>query len=235
MGGRVSYYGNIVKDGLVLDLDAAKLQSYPRTGTLWNDISGFQNNGTLTNGPTFNSANGGSIVFDGIDDWVNVTNSLLFANTTNLTVSIWFNVSSVLTSTTSLIHKGRQEPPRNYWWLAYYGNLSPPRFLWETGDGAGNLNQLPYVFTPSISTWYNVVGTFEPNLSKIYLNGLEVASATTTVASVAANDGIGTYIGTYRSLAYFFPGKLNGALIYRKTLSATEVLQNYNATKGRYL
>ena len=238
MAGRISYYGNIIKDGLVLDLDAAKLQSYPRTGTLWNDVSGFQNNGTLTNGPTFSSDNGGSIVFDGVDDWVNVTNSLLFANTTNLTVSIWFNFSSLPINTLSLIHKGRQDAPRNYWWLNYNytATVSNRRLTWETGDGAGNLNQLSYTsWTPNLNTWYNVVGTFEPNLSKLYLDGTLVASASTTVASVAANDGIGTYIGTYRNLAYWFPGKLNGALIYRKTLSAAEVLQNYNATKGRYL
>ena len=71
MAGRIAYYGNIVKDGLVLDLDAAKKDSYPGTGTAWNDISGNRNNGTLTNGPTFNSSNGGSIVFDGTNDYIN--------------------------------------------------------------------------------------------------------------------------------------------------------------------
>jgi hypothetical protein len=227
---------NLITDNLVLYLDAANTRSYISGSTIWNDLTVNNNIGTLTNTPTFNSTNGGCILFDGVDDVVNVTNSLLFGNATNLSISIWFNFSSLSANTFSLIHKGRQDPPRNYWWLAYYGNLSPPRFLWETGDGAGNLNQLPYIFTPSINTWYNIVGTFEPNLSKIYLNGLQVASATTTVASIAANDPtIGTQIGGYRSLAYWFPGKLNQLLIYRKTLSDAEVLQNYNATKGRYL
>ena len=70
MAGRISYYGNIVKDGLVLDLDAAKRDSYPGVGTAWNDISGFRNNGTLVNGPTYNPTNAGSIVFDGASDKV---------------------------------------------------------------------------------------------------------------------------------------------------------------------
>lgn len=227
--------GNIVTDNLVLYLDAANTRSYPGTGTIWSDLSIGGNTGTLTNGPTFDSSNGGSIVFDGVNDWVNVTNSLLFANATNLSVSIWFNFSTISANTFSLIHKGRQEAPRNYWWLAYtYISPANRRFNWETGDGAGNLNQIAYSFLPSVNTWYNIVGTFQPNLSKIYLNGLEVASASTTVASIAANDGIGTYIGTYRNLGYFFPGKLNGALIYRKTLSASEVLQNFNATRSRF-
>jgi hypothetical protein len=62
---------NIVTDGLVLYLDAANQKSYPGTGTTWNDLSGNGNNGTLVNGPTFNSDNNGSIVFDGVDDYVN--------------------------------------------------------------------------------------------------------------------------------------------------------------------
>ena len=61
MAGRIAYYGGIVTNGLVLDLDAAKKDSYPGTGTSWRNIAGNSNNGTLTNGPTFNSNNGGSI------------------------------------------------------------------------------------------------------------------------------------------------------------------------------
>jgi hypothetical protein len=92
MAGRVSYYGNIVKDGLVLDLDAAKLQSYPRTGTLWNDISGNNYVGVLTNGPTFNSSNGGSVVFDGVDDFIEF-GDVLDLGTNSLTVSHWLNLN----------------------------------------------------------------------------------------------------------------------------------------------
>jgi len=65
---------NIITDGLVLALDAANPRSYPGTGTSWNDLSGNGNNGTLVNGPTFNSDNNGSIVFDGVDDYINISN-----------------------------------------------------------------------------------------------------------------------------------------------------------------
>jgi hypothetical protein len=50
---------NVVREGLVLHLDAGTTRSYPGSGTTWNDLSGSENTGTLTNGPTFNSANGG--------------------------------------------------------------------------------------------------------------------------------------------------------------------------------
>jgi len=68
-----SYSPKIATDGLVLCLDAANNRSYPGSGTAWTDLSRGGNNGALTNGPTFNSANGGSIVFDGTNDYVQVT------------------------------------------------------------------------------------------------------------------------------------------------------------------
>ena len=77
----------VVQSGLVLNLDAGVLSSYPGTGTAWTDLSGNGRNGTLTNGPTFNSANGGSLVFDGIDDFVSSVSNLTLAN--NFSVSLW--------------------------------------------------------------------------------------------------------------------------------------------------
>ena len=67
----LSHSPNIVTDVLVLCLDAANRRSYPGSGNSWLDLSGNGNNGTLTNGPTYSSANGGSLVFDGVDDYVN--------------------------------------------------------------------------------------------------------------------------------------------------------------------
>ena len=66
----LSHSPRIVTDGLVLCLDAANSRSYPKTGTTWTDRSTSGNNGTLTNGPTFDTNNGGSIVFDGSNDSV---------------------------------------------------------------------------------------------------------------------------------------------------------------------
>ena len=71
----ISYNPRIVTDGLVLALDAGNPKSYPGSGTTWTDLSGNGNNGTLTNGPTYSSANGGSIVFDGVDDYAEITDS----------------------------------------------------------------------------------------------------------------------------------------------------------------
>jgi hypothetical protein len=66
----------LVRNGLVLALDAGRTLSYPGSGTTWTDLSGNGNTGTLTNGPTYSSANGGSLVFDGVDDYVNLGSSI---------------------------------------------------------------------------------------------------------------------------------------------------------------
>jgi hypothetical protein len=79
----------IVTDGMVLNLDAANRKSFVSGSTSWYDLSGGGNNGTLTNGPAYNSANGGSIVFDGIDDICSVVDTpFRFGNT--FTISVWF-------------------------------------------------------------------------------------------------------------------------------------------------
>ena len=88
--------GHIITDGLVIALDAANTKSYPGSGTTWSDLSGNSNNGTLTNGPTFNSRNGGSIVFDGVDDYVTLgTPSILNGVQLPLTICGWGNLSTV--------------------------------------------------------------------------------------------------------------------------------------------
>ena len=88
---------SIITQGLVLALDAADRNSYPGSGTTWTDLSGNGNTGTLTNGPTYNSANGGSIVFDGSNDYVNFSyNSSLNIGGLNITLSSWVRPTSLV-------------------------------------------------------------------------------------------------------------------------------------------
>ena len=81
---------DIIEDGLVLCLDAANINSYPKSGTTWSDLKG-SNDGTLTNGPTFSSANGGCIVFDGSNDYVNGFRPV--SGTPNVTYSCWMSAT----------------------------------------------------------------------------------------------------------------------------------------------
>jgi hypothetical protein len=92
---RFHYSPKIVTDGLVLYLDAANTRSYPGTGTTWSDLSRGGNNGSLINGPTFNSANGGSIVFDGSNDYVDCGNIDDIKNASQVSISIWTYIDDI--------------------------------------------------------------------------------------------------------------------------------------------
>jgi len=224
----LSHSPKIVTNGLVLALDAANNKSYPGSGTTWSDLSGNNNNGTLTNGPTFSNANGGSIVFDGTDDYVAITN--LFLNTiTNITLQGWVYISS-----TSL--KGpfvKVGGGVNGYAIGVGGNDFDTSGNQIIGLYAGvrwiltgnNYSTGWKFFTLTLST--TSVPTF-------YLNGALIGSYTGTNPLTPTS---GVYVGrnvgdelTVRA----FAGNIATTQIYNRELSATEILQNYNATKGRF-
>jgi hypothetical protein len=96
----MSYYNGpkAVMDGLVMYLDAGNTKSYLSGSSTWNDLSGNGNNGTLTNGPTFSSANGGSIVFDGVDDTITVPYSSTLDPTGGITIEAWIYANNITTN-----------------------------------------------------------------------------------------------------------------------------------------
>jgi hypothetical protein len=213
---------NIITDGLVLYLDAANTRSYPGNGTVWTDLSRGGNNGTLTNGPTFNSANGGSIVFDGSNDNISTNyNSQL----TNFTVCVWFKTSdSSNPGAARIIDK-------NYisgFWIGK--NSTGASNSW----GGGVLESSPpygrYI-TLTDGQWHFLVSTRLGTTHTIYGDGI-TNSTSGTVSSTALSTTSLTIAG---GAAQVFKGNIAQTSIYNRALSATEVLQNYNATKGRYL
>ena len=221
--GDTTYYQakrGIVQDGLVLNLDAAVAQSYPGNGTTWHDLAG-SNNGTLTNGPTFNSANGGSIVFDGSNDEVICGNDTSIQITEG-TISAWFAANDGNTGYRGIIAK------QDAWGLFVYNDILST-YDWgnssrrETGTDVGN------------GAWNNAVMTFTEtvgspsNNAKIYLNGNLVL--TTTVKH--SNNTITLQLGEANANQHL-NGKIAQASVYNRVLSADQVLQNYIATKGRY-
>jgi hypothetical protein len=229
MAGRISYYGNIVKDGLVLDLDAAKQDSYPGVGTSWNDISGFQNNGVLTNGPTFNKDKGGSIVFDGVDDLVTLPTIAFGVN--QFTIDLWFKLNGNQTLNASLIGVAAAAAINN-WQLSCYNNNINMQFFYKGADGTNDSILLNYTFVSQV--WANVTITKNSNNDIItYVNGSQTNSKN---YATNYNHTEPLRIGLNRGGTAYYKGDISICRLYNgKGLSASEVLQNYNATKGRYL
>jgi hypothetical protein len=231
MAGRIAYYGGIVRDGLVLYLDAAKKDSYPGSGTVWRDIVGA-NNGTLTNGPTFSSANGGSIVFDGVDDYSQINNTPALQITGDQTLEFF-------------VYPKRRDRRQNWYDKAYGGEGTityEPNGSLNYYWGTAGSNTTPYQGvttngTPlaTLNAWYHVVLVRElstPSRTiKWYINGIlnNTAAASYTEAT-ASSSNIRIGVG-YTS---YFQGDIQTVRIYNKALSAQQVLQNYNSTKTRF-
>ena len=218
---------NIVKDGLVLYLDAGSPNSYysQSGGITWKDISGNGNNGTLTNGPTYNSSNGGSFVFDGVDDFVNLTNIgfSLMGSGISSTVCLWTKVTNI-------------SPGRNMVFFEQSTNSSNRYVIWFQ-DSDNTLNFYPNALnhkssTININTWYFICTTVNGTSSKMYLNGIQIGSS---VNYSPSNTNTNTYLGL--SPVYtneFLYGNISQVQAYNRELSVSEVLQNYNATKSRF-
>ena len=230
MAGRIGYYGGIVRDGLVLDLDAAKLDSYPRTGTSWRDISGNGNNGTLINGPTFNSGNGGSIIFDGSDDYTNLPHILDVSNSP-ITWNIWFKTnittSGVLFSDWSTSNWSFLLRIFNgYFTIGMRNSLNV-----DISDAQSNIYPLTSGITYNICVTYNQI----PNTLKTYVNGVLVDTRGNNVSPSTIKNSTNNFsIGLKQDTTTLLNGNVYNANMYNRALLATEILQNYNATKIRY-
>ena len=211
----------IVRDGLVLALDASDRNSYLGSGTTWTDISGNGNNGTLTNGPTFNSGNGGSIVFDGVDDYAITGN---FPSCANWSTEM-FLYPTVFTTSQKVIldvNVGIRFEINNGKFNSHFGNGSSWIYTF-----------LPSTTTFAANTWYHVVVTVQSGgQAKIYVNS--VLENTTNIGS-GTTPNIPLYIARYTgATGYEFSGRVGVTRIYNKSLSQLEILQNYNATKTRF-
>jgi len=224
MAGRISYLGGIVRDGLVLNLDAAKRDSYPGSGTSWRDISEMGNNGTLENGPTFDSDNGGSIRFDGGDDYVTIGakedfNFILG----NFTAGCWFKSSQ------SKIFAG------------LFGKVLGNDYGWTLELSSGKLRQIyaPTEINSPLSyndnNWHYAIMVCQ-SLSQnmyMYVDGILIGS-TSMPSSYIPPTNAPLWIGGWGNISFVLNCNIAQTSIYNRALTAQEVLQNYNATKSRY-
>ena len=216
---------NIVTDGLVLSLDAGNTKSYPGSGTTWFDKSGYGNNGTLTNGPTFSSLNGGSIVFDGSNDYGNISTS---PNLTNpLTICAFVN-TSVVTGSNQVIYGPNANGQDN--WLSISNNRAQI-YATQTSD----VNNFVVTGTTVIqaNTWYHITGIVNDNVTSLYVNGVFEAASSAQAFTVGGWNSTAR-IGQRATGQFPFNGRIAYVYGYNRALSPQEILQNYNATKSRF-
>ena len=208
-------YESIVTSGLTLCLDTGFRPSYSTSGVTWYDISYGGNNGTLTNEPTFDSSNGGIILFDGVNEYVNWNNNPISALTTSITYDAWIKFSVAVQNAFTLSSSN---------FKVYHQNNST---WYISGTGTGDRN----IGWTYITDWINFVYSFDGTNHICYINGV----------SYTVNSGGG--LGTQSNLQLCgrnsgdLPLKGNMAItrVYNRALSALEILKNYNAQKSRYI
>jgi hypothetical protein len=225
----------IVTNGLVLALDAADRNSYPGSGTAWTDLSGNGNNGTLTNGPTYNSVNGGSLVFDGVDDYVVSSNSSSLQLTSQGTVSAWVYLTDILTDERLIVMKGNLSGNGISYGLYFNYSPSSPNNIAFFVDSDGNWGPTSIITKENISanTWYNFVAGWSSSGLFLYTNGVLSNSNST---SVSANvNSFPLYVGGGPDIGWIdWKGNIAQVSIYNRALSAAEIQQNFNALRGRF-
>lgn len=198
-------YKNIITSGSVLNLDASVLGSYPTTGSIWYDLSGNNNSGSLINGPTFSD---GSIVFDGVNDSITIPS--LASN--SFTYNLLFKKTSTSSSCTSLIS--------NEGTLLRVNNT---QILWWSNVLVG---QVTYNFTPNLNQWYNITVVQNNTSAKIYLDTNLIIDTTTSLPNTTyGRNTIGSWGGNCPWL-----GNISSAQIYNRALTESEILQNFAAS-----
>ena len=205
------------------------------TGGGWVDLSGNAKHGELLNGPTYNSDKGGSIVFDGSNDYISLGNVGTIGN--QQTIDVWFYSTSVTNYKNVL--------DMNYANYGSTGNVGPrleqysdgtSNWIWSGNTGNNNLyNYQSVQYSLSANTWYNATWVCDNGTVAVYLNG------TATQTGISSSNGFLTTYGAasigrgfHLDSSRYFAGRVGGVKIYSKVLSATEILQNFNATRDRY-
>ena len=241
----MSYFNGpkIVSDGLVLCLDAGNTKSYIGSGTAWNDISGNNNTGTLTNGPTYTSSFGGSIVFDGTNDKITTSANFTFGSTTQKSYNIWFKTASSTQQTLIFLGANSNDYKWQYIFIDSVGTLSvmfgDNSFYNIRKNGISGFNLIT-------GDWVHLgvtvnIGNSAGNRVNIYVNGIRYP-----ISSFDNDSGNPFYDGAmYLQLGasnlgggsdFYAPltGQISNVALYKIELTNQQILQNYNATKGRY-
>jgi hypothetical protein len=217
----------IVKDGLVLWLDAANTKSYPGSGTIWRDLSGNNNTGNLNNGPTFTSVNNGGIVFDGVDDFVSLSNPT-FTNQMTAEIFIKIDTSNIISPNVASYVLGRES--------AYRMVASTTGFSWvcaTTNNGWYTAGTAIGIEMPINNIWNHFVGTYDGTKNSLYVNGNLAVTGSAISGNILAGSPL-QLMNSGASNIVDCKGTLSVSRLYNRALSQSEVQQNFNALRGRY-
>jgi hypothetical protein len=220
---------SIVTNGLVLYLDAANPKSYPGTGTGWSDLSGLGNNGTLINGVTYSNANLGTFTFDGVDDRITTPLSTAFQD---FTICVWFFHNGNGSVKQRLIDKSAQ----NGFWIGklaggFGGGIK--EFTTEGRPGQQTITPLGRGISLTDNQWHYLAFRRQGTTHTIFGDGITntISGTVTGTALDSTQMQIGEAI---ENNGVVFNGNIPVVKVYNRALQDSEILQNFNALRGRF-
>jgi hypothetical protein len=217
----LAYNPTIVSNGLVVAYDPANPKCYPGSGVTFYDLSGNGNHGTLTNGPTISNNLAKYTVFDGGNDYIISSNNTGIAGTAPRTLVAWVWMNNVATSVIARLGTTGGQ--------SFEMQVNASRLIMHRNDGSPS-----YAFTsPSIklNRWYHFAITCDGTNHNFYIDGQYDSTSSLAITTLSSPLYVGypVYVGNG-----YMNGNVSQVLLYNRELSASEINQNYNATKGRY-
>lgn len=214
--------GDCTEYGLALYYDASNSASYPGSGTIWTDLSSGGRNGTLVNGVAYSSADGGTLIFDGVDDYISFQNPLSQPiKNQEWTVSAILKMPSTAPATSAQLSN-----LSSGLWMVYVGLFRP--LLYLNGNPNDYYDYGNYNFRND--AWHIVSFVFQNSSAKreIYIDGVDVSitgpNQTSTPVSLAGTVRVGQWL----------QGSISYIKIYDRAILSSEAVQFFNSQRGRY-
>lgn len=218
------YFQTIVQGGLSLNLDAANPYSYAGSGTVWYDVSGNNYTGSLTNGPTYSNQ---TILFDGTNDFIDLTTANV-AVSGNGARSIFVWMRTTAGGLIGFVGTGTPANSQAFNLVKYSSGVGVMGYNNDFYPSAGSAG-----VTLNDGNWHYIGATFDGTNLRTYADGvLDNTSGTITYSTTGQNNFIGK--SNHTGNENYFNGNMGLVQFYNRALSGAEVLQNYNATKGRF-
>jgi hypothetical protein len=235
----ITYNTSIVRNGLVLHLDAANRKSYPGSGAAWIDLSGSNLNGTLSN-VTYSSASNGSLVFDDGNDTVSVPHSSVLNFGGIFTVSAWIKVNSFSVNIYNVISKKPSFNNTQKGWSCQYDYRTTGILQFRNNDGSTLNDSTPTSPIDNTSllnqttAWANSVWVISGVNIYFYINGNARQNSTATYTNTDTTNTvyIGKTVGSVADTSLLM--NISDMKIYNRVLTASEISQNFEALRGRY-
>jgi hypothetical protein len=220
-------------DGLQVERAASKSAFNPRVntnGANWTDLSSSQYTPSLVNVPTYSSANNGTILFDGTNDYVNCgTTPAIGSSLTALTAEVWMYPTR---AAGTLIAENGTAHNANTFYLAQENTTQLSFEVW----GGTTYDAIFSTAAYQVNTWYHFVGTWTAGVRvKMYLNGVSGGGTPTgSMQTAVANGNTNLMVGSRAGTSSYFQGNIAAFRFYNRALTDAEVVQNFNAGRGRF-